>query len=192
MVAFAGRTGAKEPYYALMMTALCLSLAGDVLLIFEDRRTKAAGGAAFLFAHAAYIAAFFVYAPPAWYDAALFAVFALTGAALFAGKLKLAGKYLPLAVTYAAALCAMTAKALSMLLADGIDPLNAAFAAAGGALFALSDLLLAIPHFRPEERIAGTLTVFVYYAAQALLALSIAAELITQRVIIKRTGRAEI
>jgi len=84
MIAFLSRIGADKAYYVLIMTGLCLSLAGDVLLVFSDKKATAAGGAAFLFAHIGYIAAFFVWAPPAWYDAALFAAFVLMGIALLA------------------------------------------------------------------------------------------------------------
>jgi len=82
---------------------------------------------------------------------------------------------MPFVIVYGLALCAMAAKAISMLLVSGLNPGYAVFAALGGMLFALSDLLLAHAHFHPDERGAvGALSVIIYYAAQALIALSVA------------------
>jgi uncharacterized membrane protein YhhN len=90
-------------------------------------------------------------------------------------RLSQSGKLMPLAILYGLALCAMTAKAISMLFAGGINPVYAAFAALGGTLFALPDLLLAYAHFHEDERgKASTLCVIIYYAAQGLVALSVA------------------
>ena len=94
---------------------------------------------------------------------------------LFAVKLKQAGVSLPLVVIYGLALCAMAAKAVSMLFVSGVNLLYAAFAALGGTLLALSDLIWAHAHFYPaEQKTAGVLSIIIRYAAQALLALSIA------------------
>ena len=76
LIAFAGRLDAARPYYPLILTGLCLSLAGDVLLAFPDKRALAAGRAVSLLAYVGYIAAFFIYAAPDWTDAVLFAAFA--------------------------------------------------------------------------------------------------------------------
>jgi Predicted membrane protein len=175
MIAFAGRIDAYQPYYTLIMAGLCFSLAGDVLLVFADKRTFIAGCIAFMLAHAGYISAFFIYAAPAWYDAALFFAFAAIGAAAFAGKRLQMGPLKTLIFVYAAVLSAMAAKAVSMLLAGGASTRCAAFAALGGALFALSDIMLAHAHFHTEEkRTVGVMNVVFYYAAQALIALSVA------------------
>lgn len=173
LIAFAGRLNAAQPYYALIMIGLCLSVAGDILLVFPGPAPLVAGGAAFFIAHIGYIAAFFVYAPLEWYDALLFAAFAGIGAAVFAGKKNEVTRK-PRVVIYAIALCAMAAKAVSMLFVRAIEPMYGAFAALGGVLFAFSDLTLAYSHFYPDQKPAVILSTLSYYGAQALLALSIA------------------
>ena len=128
-----------------------------------------------MFTHISYIAAFFVWTQPAWYDAALFCAFALAGIIMLSRKLPQLGKAGPLVAVYGLALCAMAAKAVSMLFAAGLNPVYAASAALGGALFALSDLLLAHAYFYPDERgTAGATSVIIHYAAQAFIALSVA------------------
>lgn len=175
LIAFAGRIGAEQPYFSLIMIALCLSLVGDVMLIINDDRTKAAGGIAFLLAHCAYIVSFFLYAAPGWYDAVLFTALALIGILIFAKIRKQAGRYVPLAVLYGIVLCVMVTKAVSMLFVVGIEPLFASFAALGGVLFAFSDVILARARLKPDEMgMASIMSVIVYYAAQGLLALSVA------------------
>ncbi len=176
IIAFLGRIGADRAYYALIMIGLCFSLVGDVLLVIPDRKAAAFGGAAFLFAHFGYIAAFFVYAKPTWYDAVVFAAFAAAGLIVFGKRLSRMEKRVPPVIIYGLALCAMVAKAISMLSVHGIAPLLAAFAALGGVLFVLSDALLAHAHFHKDDQgAAGALSVLVYYAAQALIALSVSA-----------------
>ncbi len=175
MIAFTSRTGAYPPYYTLIVTGLCFSLLGDVLLVFSEKRTFIAGCIAFMLAHAGYIAAFFVYAAPAWVDAALFFAFLAIGAVVFAGKPQQTEELKPLFLIYALVLCTMAAKAVSVLFVNEVNALYAAFAALGGALFALSDIILvhARSH-REERRMAGVMNVVFYYTAQALIALSVA------------------
>ena len=38
LVAVSMRTGADEPYYTLIVLGLCFALAGDVIIIFTDRK----------------------------------------------------------------------------------------------------------------------------------------------------------
>ena len=120
------------------------------------------------------MAAFFIYAAPAWYDAVFFIAFAAIGAATFAGRKRNLERRKPLIYAYAIVLCAMAAKAVSMMFAQEINPLYAAFAALGGVLFAFSDLALAHAHVHSDQRIVGVLSTITYYAAQALIAMSIA------------------
>ena len=175
MIAFAGRVDAARPYYTLILLGLCLSLAGDVLLVFPGSAALITGGIAFFLAHVGYMAAFFIYAAPAWYDAVLFAAFVAIGVAAFAGRKINLERSKTTIYAYAIVLCAMAAKAVSMMFAQEINPLYAAFAAAlGGVLFAFSDLALAHAHFHSDQRIVGVLSTTTYYAAQALIAMSIA------------------
>ena len=174
LIAFAGRLDAAQPYYALIITGLCFSLAGDVLLVFSGAGMVFAGGTAFFLAHIGYIAAFFIYAAPAWYDAALFTAFIVIGTSFFSGKKLEAGYGKPLIIIYAVTLCMMAAKAVSMVFASMIISLYAAFAAFGGVLFAFSDLALAYAHSHQKQRIVGVISTLTYYSAQAQIALSIA------------------
>lgn len=173
LIAFAGRVDAARPYYSLILLGLCFALAGDILLVFRGSATKIAGGIAFFLTHGSYIAAFYIYALPAWHDAALFIGFIAVGAVSLLKELK-AIRNKTLIFVYAITLCAMAAKAVSMLFAQEIKPLYAAFAALGGVLFAFSDIALAHAYFQSNHRSAGVFSTLTYYAAQALIALSVA------------------
>ncbi len=175
MIAYTGRIGSYPPYYTLILAGLCFSVAGDVLLVFSDKRVFLAGCIAFLLAHAGYIAAFFVFAPPAWVDAALLIGFVAVGVAFYAVNRHAAGKLNPFVFVYALALCVMVAKAVSMLFAEGVTKSNAIFAALGGTLFAISDMMLAYGRLHAgKQKKSGVLNVVFYYAGQALIALSVA------------------
>lgn len=176
------RIGAPEPYYTLILIGLCMSLAGDALLVFATAPEKRdllvyslAGGFLFLFAQIFYICGFFIYAALSWYDAVFFMVFLCIGAAAFGGKRPRLGRLAVPVYAYAIVLCIMAAKAVSMLFAVHVRRLYAVFAAAGGVLFALSDLALGMKKLYPK---AGTLldalNTAMYYGAQGLIALSVA------------------
>lgn len=174
LIAFAARLDASEPYFALIITGLCLSLSGDVLLVLPGTAALATGGSIFLLAHLSFIAAFFVYAALSWVDVALLIAFVALGAVIFLRKTKGLGRLKPLVCIYAVVLCAMAAKAVSMLFVEGLSPLYAGFAALGGVLTALSDVALGYARIgRGERKGAGAFATLSYYAAQALLALSV-------------------
>ena len=151
--------------------ALLLSLAGDVFLMLPGDRF-AEGLAAFLAAHVAYLVAFTADAPllgkplPA---AALAAVAAAAVALLWRGvptPLRLP------VVVYVAALVAMAGQAASRALAPGAP--GSSLAAAGALLFVVSDGVLATDRFRTRLPAAPVWVLSTYWAAQSLIALSLA------------------
>ena len=151
------------------VAALVLSLAGDVALLFA--RGFVVGLAAFLVAHVAYANGFLVGGvAPVPLVAGLAAMLVADG--LLVRRLVPAirdgghGELLPPVLAYLAALTAMVATA-----AGSAIPL----AAAGAALFAASDALLADGRFvRPRPR-GDVLVRVLYHLAQACLVLSLIA-----------------
>lgn len=176
LVVVSARTGAGEPYYTLVLIGLCFSLASDVLLVFThlSRSYLIAGMIGLICTYLLYIGAFWTAAAPAWYDAAFFLLLIAVGA--FALKLRSVkpGRLGPVVFVYAAVLCAMAARAFSMLLAPEAGAAFAVCAAVGGVLLALADMLLAFEKFSNSfGRASGILSAAAYYSGQALIALTV-------------------
>ena len=168
---------ASEPYYTLILIGLCLALAGDVLLLFTNRSSAylAGGAVCFLLTHFSYMAAFITKTPLSLYDAALFAALMLLAGTLFSLRGVRLNKLKGGVVIYAAALCAMLARALGILLNPQTGETFAIFVALGAALFAVSDVLLAFEALGGRHAgQAGTISTFAYYSGQILIALSVA------------------
>ncbi len=168
---------ASEPYFTLILIGLCFALAGDVLLLFTDRSSAflAGGAVCFLFTHISYTAAFVTKAPLSLYDAALFAALLLLAVTVFSLRGVRLKKIKAGAILYAIVLCAMLARALSMLLSRQTSETFAIFVAFGGALFAVSDVLLAFEAMGGRHAsLVGTISAFFYYSGQILIALSVA------------------
>ena len=174
LLAVSIHTGMPHGYYTLIVAGLCASLAGDVCLLFADRGEgfQLGGMAAFAAAHGFYIAGFWTIASPSWVDAVFFAaLMALAFLLLRASRVNVGHSSAAL-WGYAALLCLMTARAVSMLWAAQMPMLFGVFAAAGGVLFAVSDILLGVEQ-RTGSRLTGSLSTIAYYAAQGLLALTV-------------------
>ncbi len=174
MVAFSVRTGVPESYHTLILFGLCASLAGDVLLLFSDHGNGfgLAGVIGFAAAHLLYISAFWTIAPPSWVDAVFFASFLTLGVSLVHARQIRPVRFAPALYGYMVLLCAMTARALSMLWVAQVPALFGVFAAVGGVSFAVSDLLLGIEN-RTGSKTAGAFSTICYYGAQGLIALSV-------------------
>lgn len=171
-VALAVASGATGSTYGLIVLAgLVLSLAGDVLLVWRDARIFRAGIFAFLLAHLAYLAAFSI-GDVDWVAATISTV-ALIPAAILVGRWILpgvGGRILPAVVLYIVVISAMMSMAAGASVGGGPPWLVGA-----ALLFYLSDVLVARDRFverRFWHRAAG---LPMYYAAQALFALSVAA-----------------
>ncbi len=152
----------ETPSGRWILAGLCLSAAGDVLLLARSRRGFLAGLVAFLLAHLAYAAAFWPAASRShWTSAAILTATALALRWLWP---HLGSMRLPV-VAYCAVI------GLMLWLALGMDRPEIRL---GGLLFWVSDLLVARHRFvraEPLNRLAG---LPLYYAGQYLIALSLA------------------
>jgi uncharacterized membrane protein YhhN len=153
-----------------ILAGLVFSLAGDVLLMLPQDRF-AAGLASFLVAHLCYIAGFshgvgFGRSP--WLLVPL-----LVAAGLVYRRLspKLGALRAPVLV-YMAVLMAMAWQALARAIAlPGLGP---SLAAAGACLFVVSDSVLALARFDRKRAGSQAAVYGTYFAAQWLIALSLA------------------
>lgn len=162
-VAFRLRPPAGRAVPILLGAGLAASWAGDSLLGFDGGVMFLAGLGSFLAAHLAYIAAFAVLGrragaglPPAWSLVYAVAVVALA-VALWPGLGALGAPV----VGYGAALAVMAA------MAARVSPLLAA----GGAVFLVSDGLLALGRFADwyDVPVNGLAVMLTYTAAQGLI-----------------------
>lgn len=169
-----GLLAAPTAFSALMMAALVLGYAGDLLLIFPSDRAFLAGLACFLLGHLGYITAFSL--AVGWHILDGLALLALlAGLAVYVRRARLAlGAFAAPAWAYLAVIAVMAAKALSTLWLPGLSPAAAACISAGGLLFVVSDAVLAYNRFGPRPLRAGdALVLGTYFCAQGLLALAI-------------------
>ncbi len=157
-------------YQALVGAGLACSLAGDVFLMLPRDRFVA-GLASFLAAHLLYVAAFAPW-PPTLAAPGVLLVLAACAVALLRGLWGGLGTLrLPVAA-YAVALLAMAWQASERWMALGTVP--ALLAAVGAGLFVVSDSMLAWERFAARHRYGAAAVLATYYAAQWLVALSVA------------------
>ncbi|MGE5494742.1 MAG: lysoplasmalogenase family protein [Burkholderiales bacterium] len=191
LIAVASRTGVKhQAYYVLVLVGLCISLASDVLLGFtgvrrdvstlrdsgfQSRpkdwgvRSSSIASAFAAITGAVYIGAFYSYAAFSWYDAAFFVVlFALACAVIYNAKRDMFKSAVLL--MFILLLCAVFAKALSLLFVPSRRYVYACLAAAGAALFAAYGAMRILPAKNGKYTIAQFIA---YYIGQALIALSV-------------------
>ena len=172
-----GAARAGGAYAWLTWIGLILGAAGDVLLQFMDCRPKdrepffRAGLGAFLIGHVFYIVAFALLGRVTGWAVLLAAVlFAALFLLQFPARMDLKGQKVPV-YAYAAMISVMTAFAVLSFGAGA----RGALVGLGGILFLVSDAILALIFFSPlREKSLPTWNLITYYAAQILLALSIA------------------
>lgn len=172
-----GAARAGGAYAWLTWIGLILGAAGDVLLQFMDCRPKdrepffRAGLGAFLIGHVFYIVAFALLGRVTGWAVLLAAVlFAALFLLQFPARMDLKGQKVPV-YAYAAVISVMTAFAVLSFGAGA----RGALVGLGGILFLVSDAILALIFFSPlREKSLPTWNLTTYYAAQILLALSIA------------------
>lgn len=172
-----GAARAGGAYAWLTWIGLILGAAGDVLLQFMDCRPKErepffrAGLGAFLIGHVFYIVAFALLGRVTGWAVLLAAVlFAAMFLLQFPARMDLKGQKVPV-YAYAAVISVMTAFAVLSFGAGA----RGALVGLGGILFLVSDAILALIFFSPiREKSLPTWNLITYYAAQILLALSIA------------------
>lgn len=172
-----GAARAGGAYAWLTWIGLILGAAGDVLLQFMDCRPKdresffRAGLGAFLIGHVFYIVAFALLGRVTGWAVLLAAMlFAALFLLQFPARMDLKGQKVPV-YAYAAVISVMTAFAVLSFGAGA----RGALVGLGGILFLVSDAILALIFFSPlREKSLPTWNLITYYAAQILLALSIA------------------
>lgn len=172
-----GAARAGGAYAWLTWIGLILGAAGDVLLQFMDCRPKdrepffRAGLGAFLIGHVFYIVAFALLGRVTGWAVLLAAVlFAALFLLQFPARMDLKGQKVPV-YAYAAVISVMTAFAVLSFGAGA----RGALVGLGGILFLASDAILALIFFSPlREKALPTWNLITYYAAQILLAISIA------------------
>jgi uncharacterized membrane protein YhhN len=175
IMAWAWPRGMGDPARRWVLAGLALSWAGDVALLWQQQGFLP-GLVSFLAAHACYLVAFTRGTRwLAWWPAAVLygGLAATVLAALWPGIP--AGLGGPVAV-YVLALATMSAQAASQWQAR-VGTLRAgaaARAAAGGALFMLSDALLATDRFAAPLPAASLWILASYWLAQGLIASSLA------------------
>lgn len=172
-----GAARAGGAYAWLTWIGLILGAAGDVLLQFMDCRPKdrepffRAGLGAFLIGHVFYIVAFALLGRVTGWAVLLAAVlFAALFLLQFPARMDLKDQKVPV-YAYAAVISVMTAFAVLSFGAGA----RGALVGLGGILFLVSDAILALIFFSPiREKALPTWNLITYYAAQILLAISIA------------------
>lgn len=164
--------------HAWLYAALGLSFVGDVLLLGEDRRALACGLVAFLAAHVCY--GVWILPGLAWAQLPLWsALLALpllgAGAWILRAAWPQLGALKAPGVIYFCALSTLTWAALAGWLALTPSSPQAALRGVGLALFFVSDLAVARHRLVAPGFVNKTWGLPTYYAAQHLLALSLAA-----------------
>lgn len=170
-LALAAPDAVSEPYRALVAAGLVFSLAGDVFLMLPRDRFVA-GLASFLVAHLFYVAAF-APRPPTFAAPGALLVLASCGVGLLRALWDDLGKLRGPVVVYAAALLAMAWQAAERWM--GLQTVPALLAAIGAGLFVVSDSVLAWERFAARHRYGQVVVLSAYFAAQWLIALSVAA-----------------
>ena len=158
-------------YQALVCAGLLFSLAGDVFLMLPRDRFVA-GLASFLVAHGFYIAAFGSWPPTVRAPIVLLALVLVAVVLLRTLWKKLGTLRIPV-VVYAVALVVMAWQAIERW--EDLDTSSAGLALEGALLFVISDAQLAEERFAGRSRYGSVIVLATYFAAQWLIAMSVAA-----------------
>lgn len=171
-VLFALERGAIASVYGqIVLAGLALCALGDALLLRRAQAAFLAGMAAFAAGHAAYIAAFFAggaeYRPGVFAAALIMAWFAFAICRWLWPQL---GQFRLPVVGYSAIISVMVVAAVALALTRGWP-----LVAAGAAIFAISDVAVARDRFVAEKLSNRLWGLPAYYAAQLLIASTVAA-----------------
>jgi uncharacterized membrane protein YhhN len=165
-------TPAVQPSYTIwILFGLCLSMGGDLALMFQSDRAFRIGLILFLLAHAIYAIAFSI--PNGFHPQDL-----ITGAALLVLAIAIylylqpgLGKMKAPVLLYILVICFMVNRAISTFYGEAFSTPQAWLISLGAILFMASDLVLAINRFRHPFK-THRLSLFLYYGGQLLIALS--------------------
>ena len=165
-VALALSRADTDLYGAAIVIGAALGMAGDVALLGHGRKPFLAGLSLFLLGHVAYLVAFASEASASW-----LIIGAIPALALGAGSWRwlaphLEGGMAPAVAAYVVVISTMLAAAV------GVAP-DRPSAAAGAALFAVSDMAVARDNFVVRGWANRAVGLPLYYAGQLLIALSI-------------------
>lgn len=163
----------SEPsaYKHLIVAGLLFSLAGDIFLMLPSDRFIA-GLASFLIAHLFYIAAFTIEGAMAGPSLLAAIILLAYGGLMLRLLLPSLGRMKVPVVIYMLVILLMVWQAANRFMSP--ETTTGLLALAGACLFAASDSLLALNRFRRPFRSAQFLILTTYYAAQWLIALSVA------------------
>jgi uncharacterized membrane protein YhhN len=155
-----------------VLVGLALSLAGDVALMFEERRRALlAGLGSFLLAHVAYAVVFGIVGRASWWDALSALILLAVGGILYRRlRPRLEGMRGPV-LAYIVAISLMVSRAVSTLSSPALGTGQAVMIAVGAVSFYLSDAILALCRFWRPWRYRRISLAF-YYAGQLLIALA--------------------
>jgi len=163
--------GVQTWYTIWVLSGLCLSLGGDLALMFQSDRAFRIGLLLFLLAHIVYAIAFTV--PDGFHPQDL-----ITGAVLLALAVAVylylrpgLGKMKAPVLLYILVICFMVNRAISTLFGEAFSTTQVWLISLGAILFMASDLVLATHRFRHAFK-ANRLSLFLYYGGQLLIALS--------------------
>jgi len=162
----------SERYRWLVFVGLLWSLGGDVCLVFPGGFVP--GLASFLIAHVLYIAAFVPDAAPDGRAWLVLVPFAGGGLGMLAYLWRHLGKDRVPVLVYVAVIVVMGWRAAARAMAPGVPEPSGTLALVGATLFMVSDGVLAIDRFARRFEAADGVVMTTYYAAQVLIALSVA------------------
>lgn len=156
-------------YGTAIAVGLGLSLLGDVLLLFSDKRVFMGGIFAFLLGHVAFTAAFFIRGVALGPLEACFVLALLIAGVVLRWLLPHAGELKGAVVLYVLVISVMVPAAVASTVKTG-----AVLPAIGALAFYVSDLSVARDRFVHEGFVNRAWGLPLYYLAQVLLALSCA------------------
>ncbi|MBN1697647.1 MAG: lysoplasmalogenase [Spirochaetales bacterium] len=159
-------------YTIFIVSALVLSLGGDIALLFKDNRAFITGLVFFLAAHVVYTIAFIISSGFAVMDALPAGMIILLLIILFRSFSEHLGKMLIPVIIYMVIISAMVWRAFSTLFNNSIPVNHSLLIAIGACFFYISDILLGVDKFIfPVDHITFR-NLSTYYIAQTMLALS--------------------
>ena len=162
-----------NPIYTTgVLAGLAFSLAGDVAMIFEERREALlAGLGSFLLAHIAYAVTFGALGRISGWDVLSTILLAACAIGVYRLLSVSLGTMRWPVLAYIVAISLMMSRAVSTLWSPAFDTRQAVLIAVGAVLFYVSDAILALCRFWRPWRYRRISLVF-YYAGQLLIALA--------------------
>jgi len=159
-------------YTVGVLVGLAFSLAGDVAMMFEERRRfLLVGLGSFLLTHIAYAVTFGILGKASWWDVPSAALLAASGIGIFRLLRPRLGAMRWPVVAYIAAISVMVSRGVSTLSSPAFDATQATMIAAGAGLFYASDAILALCRFWRPWRYRR-ISLALYYSGQLLFALA--------------------